>query len=66
MSPDGETSLKVQVKKYFKNYLTERKGRYPCQIYYIYLPKHLAEPFIGKNMKATQTKSGILIEPADN
>ncbi len=61
-----ETSLKIQVKKYFKNYLTERKGHYPCQVYYVYLPKHLAEPFIGRNLKATPTKSGILLEPADN
>ncbi len=58
--------MKIQVKKYFKNYLTERKGGYHCRVYYLYLPKHLAEPFIGRNLKATQTKSGILLEPIDN
>ena len=58
--------MKIQVKKYFKKYLTEKKGHYPCKVYYIYLPRHLAEAFIGRNLKATQTKSGILLEPAAN
>jgi len=58
--------MKIQVKKYFKNWLTERKGRYPCRVYYVYLPRNLAEPFIGRNLKATLTKSGILLEPVDN
>ena len=58
--------MKIQVKKYFKNYLTERKGRYHCLVYYIYLPKNLAKPFLGMNLKAIQTKNGILLEPSDN
>jgi hypothetical protein len=54
------------VKTYVKRYLTERKGAYSCRIYYLYLPRRLAEPLVGKNLKATQTKDGILVEPTDN
>ncbi len=58
--------LRIQVKTYVKRYLTERKGSYSCRIYYLYLPRRLAEPLVGKNLKATQTKDGILVEPTDN
>jgi len=61
-----ERSLKIQVKIYFKKYLTEKKGRYRCRIYYIYLPRSLAEPLVGRNLKATRTINGILVESINN
>ncbi len=35
---------KHQVKVYRKKYLTSRKGNYLCKLFYLYLPKDLANP----------------------
>ncbi len=52
------------MKKYRKRYLT-RKGIYLCEVYYLYLPKGMARPLIGKDLRIIPQGSGILIEPVD-
>ncbi len=53
------------MKFYKKKYLTRRKGEYLCKSYYLYLPKALAEPLIGKDLRLIRHKAGVLIEPFD-
>ena len=57
---------KIQVKTYHKEYMTKRKGNYECHTYYLYLPKHVAEPFIGMDLRITRSNSHILIQPVRN
>jgi len=57
---------KIQVKTYLKQYMTKRKGNYQCRTYYVYLPKRVAEKFIGTNLRITCSNSGILIHPVTN
>ncbi len=35
---------RIQVKVYRKKYLTSRKGNCLCKLFYLYLPKDLANP----------------------
>lgn len=56
--------VRIQVKTYRKTYLTKRKGNYQCRSYFIYIPKELAEPLVGKDLRLTKNNSGIIIEPA--
>ncbi len=56
---------RIQVKKYRKRYLTENKGNYLCEAYYLYLPKRIARPLLGKDLRIIPQGSGILIEPVD-
>jgi len=54
------------VKKYYKEYMTKRKGNYQCRTYYVYLPKRVAEQFIGMDLRITCSNSRILIQPVTN
>ena len=56
---------RIQVKSYKKKYLTKRKGEYLCKSYYLYLPREMAEPLVGRDLRLTQHKAGVLIEPFD-
>lgn len=58
--------VRVQVKIYRKKYLTERKGYYLCKQYYIYLPKHIAEPLVGKNLTLVPRNGAVLVQPIGN
>jgi len=49
------------VKVYRRKYL--RKGNYVCRSYYLYLPKGVAEPLVGKELRIVQKRRGVLIEP---
>jgi hypothetical protein len=51
------------VKSYKKKYLTKRKGEYLCKSYYLYLSKEMAEPLLGRDLRVTRYKAGVLIEP---
>jgi hypothetical protein len=56
--------VRIQVRTYRKIYLTKRKGDYQCRSYFVYIPKDLAEPLVGKDLKLTRNNSGIMIEPS--
>ncbi|HEX9613412.1 MAG TPA: hypothetical protein VGA05_07345 [Candidatus Bathyarchaeia archaeon] len=58
--------VRIQVKTYRKTYLTKRKGDYRCRSYFIYIPKNLAEPLIGKDLRLTKNNSVIMIEPTSS
>lgn len=49
------------MKVYRSKYL--RKGNYVCRSYYLYLPKEVAEPLVGKELRIVRKLGGILIEP---
>jgi len=62
--PSGHVRLaRIQIRTYRKTYLTKRKGDYQCRSYFVYIPKALAEPLVGKDLKLTKNNSGIIIEP---
>ena len=45
--------------------MTQKKGEYLCKSYYLYVPKKMAEPLIGKDLRITSYRAGVLIEPFD-
>ncbi len=53
---------RIQVKRYYKLYLTRRKGNYACTTYYLYIPKHLAEPLVDKDLRVSASQKGLTIE----
>ena len=55
---------RIQIKTYYKAYMTGRKATYRYQAYYLYLPRRVAEPLIGRDLRITTVGSGILIEPS--
>ncbi|HZY93821.1 MAG TPA: hypothetical protein VFE98_03045 [Candidatus Bathyarchaeia archaeon] len=57
---------KIQVKTYRKIYMTRKKGEYVYKSYFVYLPREMAEPLIGIELRITRKNSGILIEPCAN
>jgi len=56
--------VRIQVRTYRKIYLTKRKGEYQCRSYFVYIPKDLAEPLVGKDLKLTKNNAAIMIEPS--
>ncbi len=46
--------------------MTKQKGNYQCRTYFVYLPKRVAEPLIGIDLRITRSNSCILIEPIKN
>jgi len=56
---------RIQVKVYRKTYMTERKGSYVCKVYYVYLPKHVAEGLVGKEFSIVMCDGVVLMKPAD-
>jgi hypothetical protein len=54
---------RIQVKRYYKRYLKSRNRGYHCRTYYLYLPRRVAEPFLGKDLKITVDSSSIRIRP---
>jgi hypothetical protein len=69
MDPKSSRDLqlvRIQVRTYRKMYLTKRKGDYQCRSYFIYIPKDMAEPLVGKDLKLTKNNSGIMIEPTSS
>ena len=69
MDPNSSSDVqlvRIQVKTYRRIYLTKRKGDYQCRSYFVYIPKDLAEPLIGKDLRLTKNNSGIMIEPTSS
>ncbi len=54
---------RIQVKEYYKESLSMRKGSYRCRAYYLYIPRRVAEPFLGKDLNITIDNSSIRIKP---
>jgi hypothetical protein len=69
MDPNSSSDaqlVRIQVKTYRRIYLTKRKGDYQCRSYFVYIPKDLAEPLIGKDLRLIKNNSGIMIEPTSS
>ena len=54
---------KIQVRRYWKRYLT--KARYRYEAYYIYVPKRIAEEFLNMELSVRKVGPFIVIAPRD-
>lgn len=52
---------KMQVRRYWKRYLT--KARYHCQVYFIYVPKPIAEQFLNMELSIRKVGPIIVVAP---
>lgn len=54
---------KIQVRRYWKRYLT--KARYRYEAYYIYIPKRIAGEFLSIELSVRKVGPFIVIAPRD-
>lgn len=54
---------KIQVRRYWKRYLT--KARYRYEAYYVYVPKRIAEEFLNMELSVRKVGPFIVIAPRD-
>jgi hypothetical protein len=54
---------RIQVRRYWKRYLTKAKYRY--EAYYIYVPKPIAKEFLNIDFSFRKIGSFIVIAPTD-
>jgi len=55
--------VKIQVRQYWKHYLTKAKYRY--KTYYVYVPKHIAEQFLNIDLSIRKIGPFIVIAPRE-
>ena len=56
---------KIQVWTYEKKY-GYRKGKYVCHTYFLYVPKHFAEPILHTELKISSYRRGFAVEPVND
>src|SRR3989442_9620597 len=56
---------KIQVWTYEKKY-GNRKRKYVCHTYFLYVPKHFAEPVLNRELKFSSFRNGFSVEPVDD
>ena len=56
---------RIQIWTYEKRY-GHRKGKYVCHTYFLYVPKHFAEPVLDRELKFSSFRNGFFVEPVDD
>ena len=56
---------RIQIWTYEKKY-GHRKGKYICHTYFLYIPKHFAEPVLNRELKFSSFRNGFCVEPVDD
>ena len=56
---------RIQIWTYEKTY-GHRKGKYVCHTYFLYVPKHFAEPVLNRELKFSSFRNGFSVEPVDD
>ena len=56
---------RIQIWTYEKRY-GHRKGKYVCHTYFLYVPRHFAEPLLNRELKFSSFRNGFSVEPVDD